>query len=224
LRRPNFVRVRSALVPTALDHVSRGDCPIDDDQLIQAAAAGLLPLRQGGELVWIIAPRSLTARHLANPDQSRPEWLRSFRLTSSERLQRFVARHTQGALARRATDELRDLRPLMSNAPQLHGAGLLATAAFVVVALGMLAVAPAAAINCVAAVLCAVFLAAAALRLLSVAFTGHLPPGPRRMGDQELPIYTIICPLYREATVVRNLVAAIRGLDYPGMLAQTPQA
>ncbi len=35
------------------------------------------------------------------------------------------------------------------------------------------------------------------------------------MADYELPIYTIICPLYREARVVGNLVAAIRALDYP---------
>jgi cellulose synthase/poly-beta-1,6-N-acetylglucosamine synthase-like glycosyltransferase len=34
-----------------------------------------------------------------------------------------------------------------------------------------------------------------------------------------LPIYTIICALYREAPVVENLVAAIRALDYPGIMA-----
>ena len=36
-----------------------------------------------------------------------------------------------------------------------------------------------------------------------------------RVGDHELPIYTIMCPLYREAGIVGNLVAAIRALDYP---------
>jgi hypothetical protein len=30
-----------------LDRIPRGDCPLDDKQLIQAAAAGLLPLREG---------------------------------------------------------------------------------------------------------------------------------------------------------------------------------
>ncbi len=31
------------------DAVARADCPLDDDALIAAAAAGLLPLRQDGE-------------------------------------------------------------------------------------------------------------------------------------------------------------------------------
>lgn len=48
-----------------LEDVSRADCPLSDDQLIQAAANGLLPLLDGDELCWIIAPRCLTARNLA---------------------------------------------------------------------------------------------------------------------------------------------------------------
>ncbi len=54
------------------DGISRSDCPLDDDRLIEAAAAGLLPLRQGHGLVWIVAPRGLTARRLADPRQERP--------------------------------------------------------------------------------------------------------------------------------------------------------
>ena len=50
-----------------LDRIRRADCPLHDQQLIQAAAAGLLPLRLGSELVWVIAPRCLTARQLADP-------------------------------------------------------------------------------------------------------------------------------------------------------------
>jgi hypothetical protein len=39
------------------DYVSRADCPLDDNQLIQAAAAGLLPLREGEEIIWIMLIR-----------------------------------------------------------------------------------------------------------------------------------------------------------------------
>ncbi|WP_165491106.1 glycosyltransferase family 2 protein [Lichenihabitans psoromatis] len=39
-------------------------------------------------------------------------------------------------------------------------------------------------------------------------------PQPRRT-DSSLPIYTIVVPLYREARVVPDLVAALRRLDYP---------
>ena len=175
---------------------------------------GLLPLWEGRKLVWIIAPRDLTARYLADPRQSLPSELRSFRLTSSERLSRFVARHSQKALARRAANELRRSRPLFSNAPRPHGIGRLATVAFALLVVGIFAVIPVA-IDFCAALLCAVFLAAAALRLLSVAFAPREPDRAVRIADHALPIYTIICPLYREASVVGNLVAALRALDYP---------
>ena len=122
-----------------LDRISRADCPLDDDQLIQAAAAGLLPLREAGEIIWIIAPRCLTARRLAS--QSRPAWLQSFRLTSSERLLRFVAQHTQKALGRRAADGLRRSRPLFSNAPRRHGAERIAILALVLLAVAILSLA-----------------------------------------------------------------------------------
>ena len=175
---------------------------------------GLLPLWEGRKLVWIIAPRDLTARYLADPRQSLPSELRSFRLTSSERLSRFVARHSQKALARRAANELRRSRPSLSNAPRPHGIGRLATVAFALLVVGIFAVIPVA-IDFCAALLCAVFLAAAALRLLSVAFAPREPDRAVRIADHALPIYTIICPLYREASVVGNLVAALRALDYP---------
>jgi glycosyltransferase XagB len=45
---------------------------------------------------------------------------------------------------------------------------------------------------------------------------------PPRIEDRRLPIYTIICALYREERVVDKLVDALRALDYPGIMAQTP--
>ena len=191
-----------------LDRVSRADCPLDDNQLIQAAAAGLLPLRQRGGIVWIIAPRCLTARRLADPRQSRRGWPHPFRLTSAERLRRFVARHTQKALGRRAADGLRRARPLLSNAPRPRAVGRIATVALAFLVAAILAVVPAATIETFATILCMLFLAAAALRLLSVAAARRVLARPLRLGDNELPIYTIICALYHEANVVNNLVAA----------------
>jgi cellulose synthase/poly-beta-1,6-N-acetylglucosamine synthase-like glycosyltransferase len=36
-----------------------------------------------------------------------------------------------------------------------------------------------------------------------------------RIGDAELPIYTILVPLFREAKVLGALVESLRRLDYP---------
>jgi hypothetical protein len=104
-----------------LENASRAQYPLNDDQLVQAAAAGLMPLQYGAELSWIIAPRCLTARNLANLGASTPQSPRSFRLTSPERLSRFAPRYAQAALGRRATGELQRLQPHLSNAPRRGG-------------------------------------------------------------------------------------------------------
>jgi len=198
-----------------LDNISRAACPLSDDQLIQAAAAGLLPLHNGDELTWIIAPRCLTSRNLAGLGSSTSQWPRSFRLTSPERLSRFAARHAQAALGRRAASELQRSRPLFSNAPRAGGPDWIAIAALAALGGAVFAAAPDAAIKAIAASCCAAFLAAGALRLLCAARAGPPPSRRPRIADHELPVYSIICPLYREAKVVRRLVAAVRGLDYP---------
>lgn len=42
--------------------------------------------------------------------------------------------------------------------------------------------------------------------------------------DDDLPAYTIVVPLYREANVLPRLVQSLLQLDYPDTLAQAPQA
>ncbi len=199
-----------------LDGVSRADCPLDDNRLIQAAATGLLPLREGNDLVWIIAPRYLAARRLAGfgHGSAAP----SFRLTSNERLAQFVAPHIRHAIGQRAAEGLRRTRPWFSSAPRRFAVGWVAAAVLVLLAATLLAALPSVTVESFAAPFCVVFLAAAALRLACVAFADKAPTTrrpPARVRDHQLPVYTIICALYREANVVENLVAAIRSLDYP---------
>ena len=195
--------------------VSRSDCPLDDNQLIKAAAAGLLPLRQGRELTWIIVPRGMIARRLADPRQELPKWLRSYRLTSADRLRHFVTRHAGRALGRHATDALRASRPLFSNAPRTQGRRVAATVALVTTAFAFLNLAPLAAIEGLSGLFCALFLAGAILRIISICFSGPIEHQPTSGADAALPTYTVICALYREASVVGQLVGAIRALDYP---------
>src|SRR5690606_38960124 len=59
----------------------------------------------------------------------------------------------------------------------------------------------------------AVFAAAVLWRLLAAA---HLQPLLSRLAEpQRFPIYTVLCPLYREANVVADLVAGLDRLDFP---------
>jgi glycosyltransferase XagB len=214
------------------DAVARADCPLDDDALI-AAAAGLLPPRrsrqdgEGSGLVWIIAPRGMTARRLADPSQATllqwPDMMRSFRLTSSERLRQFVVQQASARWAAAPPTIFATTRPCsrMRRRPPAGKALLMPVLALF--AFLFFALAPVAMIEALSGLICALFLAAAILRLWSACFAGAKRARSERIDDARLPIYTIICALYREAAVVENLVAAIRALDYPGIMAQTPQ-
>lgn len=56
---------------------------------------------------------------------------------------------------------------------------------------------------------------AIAWRLLAAA---HISPILRRLATPStFPVYTILCPLYREANVAADLMSALARLDYPGM-------
>ncbi|MEZ5956923.1 MAG: glycosyltransferase [Hyphomonadaceae bacterium] len=58
-----------------------------------------------------------------------------------------------------------------------------------------------------------IFAAAILFRLIAA---GSLTPLLSRLADRnDVPIYTILCPLYREANVAPDLVAALARLDYP---------
>jgi hypothetical protein len=199
-----------------MDTLERSDCPLSDDELVRAAATGLLPVREAGRITLIIAPSCLAAHRLAEPHQRLRRWIgSSFRLTSPDRLWRFIARHAQGTLGRRAAYDLQRKWPLLSNAPRLRSGKSSAIATIAMLVMTALAVIPAVTNEAFAVVLCTIFLGAAALRLSSALYKRPAPKPPPRNNDQELPIYTIICALYREEKVVAKLVAALRALDYP---------
>ena len=71
------------------------------------------------------------------------------------------------------------------------------------------------------------FLLAIALRLAAVASLawpcGRKEKFPRLLSDAELPRYTVFVPLFKEAAILPHLAQALRKLDYPGIMAQTPE-
>lgn len=67
------------------------------------------------------------------------------------------------------------------------------------------------------AVLAGIFLMLIAIRLLAVAFA-LVPQGPARARPSptaDLPVITLLIPLYREAEVLPDLINAIANIDYP---------
>ena len=79
--------------------------------------------------------------------------------------------------------------------------------------------APATAWTTLVALTTAAFLAGTLFRAALACLSGA-PAAAIAPFEGELPVYTILVPLYREANVLPRLARALLLLDYPGMLAQ----
>jgi hypothetical protein len=206
-----------------LDDTPRESCPIDDDRLIEACAAGILPLMTDDRLRLVVAPRGGAARRITGLIASNPKLAPRFALSTAERLQQFVMRDGAAAIGERAAHALSRARPDLSAGPsrRLLSAMAALTSATIAAAILIAALGPATFASSLA--LTMLFLAWMIFRLAGVFIGG--PPRPRaaQLRDDELPVYTVMIALYREVAAVKGLVAALRQIDYPGIMAQTPQ-
>jgi hypothetical protein len=194
--------------------IGRGDSLLRDRQILQAAELGLIPLRQSGRPIWTLAPRHLAARGLCRLVAKYPELTERLRLATSFRLHQFLLHQTDDVLGRAAANGLRRRFPSMSAAPAAVAGprwcqhlqrckGPLGIAALMLLP-------PIIALDAWSVVLAIWFL------LFIGSFVPCLPqPKLRRLPDRQLPVYTIIVALYREAKSVGPLMQAIDALDYP---------
>jgi cellulose synthase/poly-beta-1,6-N-acetylglucosamine synthase-like glycosyltransferase len=193
----------------------RAQCPLDDSRLIDAVATGIVPLRVGGNLIYVIAPCGVAARRLTELTAQEPQWRQRIRLTTAERLKRFVEKHCADAIGARATNLLQSVMPRMSAAPDRRPTFRWKAAVVAAIPVAVLLVEPRVSMGIVEALLAVMFIAWIVLRLVGAFMR---VPGRRRkarISDDALPVYTIMVALYREASSVEGLIAAIRGLDYP---------
>ena len=204
-----------------LDERRRVDCPLDADRLIAAGAVGLLPLRLNGQNFLVVAPRDtrrLTA-FLASPNGLAPR----LRITTPARLAGFIARHGATAIGHRAAHALRRAKPDMSAGSSHPRRWLVAFSFAAIVAAAALAASHVVSLA-LDITLALIFLGWAGLRLIG-ALTKHSPHRALEpLSDSQLPVYSLIVALYREAPAAAGLINALAALDYPGIRAQTPQA
>jgi cellulose synthase/poly-beta-1,6-N-acetylglucosamine synthase-like glycosyltransferase len=203
------------LVFEPFDALPRTACPLSDDRLAEAAATGIAPVTAEGGTVWVVAPRHLAARRLVDYIGRRPALANQFRLTTAARLDGFAQRGALATLKERAADGLRERWPLLSAA----GPWRLRDARMAIAACGAFAggyvVMPAAVPLVLEILLTLFFMAWLGLRLAAA-----LAPRPSRLRpparrDRDLPVYTVIAALYREARSVGDLLNAIARFHYP---------
>jgi cellulose synthase/poly-beta-1,6-N-acetylglucosamine synthase-like glycosyltransferase len=183
------------------------------EESIRAGIAPLQPNRR--RLTYAVAPRGGAVREFL---------LRGPRLAAAgvalvppRRLSARVITATRLAVARRAANDLADADPALSARDGATWAQFLVASAVIGVVAFMVTLTPTLAQRLVTGIISLLLLGMIAVRLACA--TEILPIRPRRLmrsvSDPHLPVYTIIVPLFREARVLKQLVAALLALDYP---------
>jgi cellulose synthase/poly-beta-1,6-N-acetylglucosamine synthase-like glycosyltransferase len=185
-----------------LDLFQLGHC--HTARLVSSALPDIVTAPRGTSLMRLIgaAPRLAATGRVA--------------ITTPSRLGAAMLRRFDGALSDSAANDLprRDVELCARGRPTATQCVTLLLLEFVLVF--SLAFAPDWTLIAVGALVSMTFLLQAAVHLSAVTAA----PGPVRqegltLTDADLPTYTVLVPLYREATVLPHLLAALEDLDYP---------
>ena len=183
----------------------------------QAWDAGIAPLAfNDRNLDYVLAPRGAFLRTLLHHVRPGGGRLARIVIASPRCLAALVRRHDRSALLHQASHGLAawDTR-LSAKAGITRRQKQVAIGTALAACCGA-AVSPLATFGVAMAALWLMFLAAVVLRLCATVSSAAPAPKPRGpVPDHELPVYTIVVPLYREARIVPDLVSALDAIDYP---------
>lgn len=212
IREEDYVRALAQWLKMPFESLTitrRDACPADDESLIKAPAGGTLLLRGKLGMAPVVAPHN--ASQFIQAMRNHPQLRELIRLTTTKHITDYVMRHIPSAIGERAANALPRDWPALSAAPPRTLVPFIIAGAVTAVAA---VVAPVIAAYTLQLMLAFVFLSWVALRLLGL-FITPASTTTSRQRDEQLPVYTVVAALYREASSVEQLVSAIRHLDYP---------
>ena len=183
------------------------------DLLRRGVLRGEMFRETGGR--FLVAARGRELRELAARLLVRPELRPRLMLTTPERLGAFLRRSFAAPLGERAAFRLLKERPERSAATLGVSRLVMAGLGLVLAALPFLMQAgPAMVMLPVATLIAFLLLGWSYLRIAACTMSGT-PETEPLTDDRLLPRYSLIVPLYREARIVPQLIAALDALDYP---------
>ncbi len=190
----------------AADPPSEGDEPPLPAAFARAEAA---LLGVGPHALLVVAPtppqRELIADFLARHPGER----RRVAVATPRAIRRALIERWGEVLTRRAVRAILDHDPALSAAARPRPRQLLATTGLLV----LWAASVTGTVPSLLAIWTAAFLAIGLFRLLVADLV--TPSAPEPTAEADLPAYAVLVPVYREAPVVADLVAALARLDYP---------
>lgn len=187
-------------------------------QFPQSIAAGFAPLAPSdGSLAWLFAAQGQRIDELLLLHRRGLLPRERYALTTSAALAEALMQARGESIAQAASDDLAARHGARFSARQWPGRSV----AFVLMALAGVGAAAAFAggfaWQAVSFALGLMFSGFVTLRLFAAA--ASCDPAPHeartRLADADLPVYSVIVALYREAAVARSLAAALSRLDYP---------
>ena len=192
-----------------------GELAISPDTVpAKAVASGIAPLAPNKlGLRVVLAPRGEAINLLLTAAEQR-RLPSTFVICSPQRMAAILRARMGETLSHEAANGLDLVDPTLSARTGASGGQL----AFAIAALGVAALIastlPHVLTLLVSVVLWLIFAAAVAIRLTAMAANRAPIPAPP-LAETDLPIYSIIVPLYEEAGGVPRLIAALDAIDYP---------
>lgn len=167
-----------------------------------------------GFSVLVLAPDGEAIGRLSRRLRQEPQLAERLRIAAPETIRRFLLRHREQAFSYCAVRRLAHAMPAQS-ARQLALDGREVTlSGLLAAALAGLAIAPGPTLATLSGLLSLVFLNAVFWKLAAALHRPAAIEAPP-LADADLPAYSILVPLYREAAVVPDLVAHLSALRYP---------
>ncbi len=186
----------------------------DDVDAAPAIASGIAPLAPNlSGLRAVVAPRGASVRFLVAAAAA-GHVQGGFAISSPQRLSAFVRAKAGSRVAEAAACGLERRDASLSAHSGLSWGQIACVAALAPVVTTLLLVAPSVARGAASILLWLIFGAWIVVRNLAVAAAGATR-SPAPLADANLPVYSIVAPLYREPHMVGKLVKALDAIDYP---------
>lgn len=162
----------------------------------------------GGRSRLYIAPRGIEIDRLEGTVVADPSLRPRYVIASPVTISQAIVDAYAPAITRTAVEQLRQHRPDMSASDAVAiQTRLVAVLALI---LSLLATVP----QITILALNTIFLMLGGMRLAS-AYHAETAEPPPPLPEEDLPTYSVLVPLYREAAVVSSLAAALAGINYP---------
>lgn len=185
------------------------------------ATEGWLPVARDGDVVEVATSGSLTPRRRARIEATIGAPIREHTVTQSQ-IVSVLTDHFRDEFADQAADGLYRIDPTLSARTVLSRSQKIVGVVLLVAVVACAVVWPLPTLITVIAIASAVFLASTlfkfviALRGSRYDLVAHVSRDDiAALNDDELPIYTVLVPVFREARIVGRLVENLGRLDYP---------